>query len=135
MNGKLHDREGNTMSARTRYSHKLFLQQLFFIIFHDVNFHALFVNQYMWYSAIGVRSLKHKSINQTKGHMTLLIIISVLFFSFVVASDIVHLTGDNFEHEVCHHEPTNPRNYRLHTLFFCSHRHKRHLEPLQEIGW
>ena len=46
MNGKLHDREGNTMSARTRYSHKLFLQQLFFIIFHDVNFHALFVMRY-----------------------------------------------------------------------------------------
>ena len=46
MNGKLHDREGNTMSARTRYSHKLFLQQLFFIIFHDVNFHALFVTIY-----------------------------------------------------------------------------------------
>merc|ERR1719197_1957354 len=31
--------------------------------------------------------------------MTLLVIISVLFFSFVVASDVVHLTGDNFEHE------------------------------------
>ena len=31
------------MKKLSKYSHKLFLQQLFFIIFHDVNFHALSV--------------------------------------------------------------------------------------------
>ena len=62
MNGKLHDREGNTMSARTRYSHKLFLQQLFFIIFHDVNFHALFVNKP---TAVGSFCLLRDKYNNT----------------------------------------------------------------------
>ena len=63
MNGKLHDREGNTMSARTRYSHKLFLQQLFFIIFHDANFHASFVNKPT--AAVGSFCLLRDKYNNT----------------------------------------------------------------------
>ena len=63
----------------------------------------------------------------------------LLLLSPTIATDVVHLTGDNFEHEVCLLETTNHAvvvDVILHlSHFVCiSLRHKQQLEQLQEIG-